>query len=166
MERILNIINGNLSFVILGLITVIGLLMILIIAILVSNRNLKKKYKIMMRGSNNISLEKLILENLNKIDEANERSKNAVEESKKVENEFKKSISKISVKRYKAFEDVGSDLSYSISMLDAKNNGVILTGIYSRHGSATYAKPIIDGKSTYNLSEEENNVLKESIDKK
>ena len=28
--------------------------------------------------------------------------------------------------RYKAFEDVGSDLSFSIALLDGNNNGVII----------------------------------------
>ena len=57
--------------------------------------------------------------------------------------------------RYKAFEDVGSDLSFSVAILDSYNDGIILTGIYSRHDSVTYAKPVDKGISRYELSEEE-----------
>ena len=67
------------------------------------------------------------------------------------------------MKRYKAFEDIGSDLSYSIAMLDGNNNGVIITSIYSRNESITYAKPIDNGISRYDLSEEENSVLHQAI---
>lgn len=34
--------------------------------------------------------------------------------------------------RYKVFENVGSDLSFFIVMLDDNNDGVILIGIYGR----------------------------------
>ena len=49
--------------------------------------------------------------------------------------------------------------------LDGNNDGVILTGIYGRNESTTYAKPIDKGISRYDLSEEENTVLKEAINK-
>ena len=67
--------------------------------------------------------------------------------------------------RYKAFEDVGSDLSFSVALLDGENNGVILTGIYGRDYSTTYAKPIDKGISRYDLSEEELHVLNAAMNK-
>lgn len=73
--------------------------------------------------------------------------------------------SKVSIVRYRAFEDVGSDLSYSIALLDNNNNGVILTGIYGRNESTTYAKPIDKGLSRYELSDEEKYVLKDAMNK-
>ena len=75
-------------------------------------------------------------------------------------------VKKIAIKRYKAFEDVGSDLSFSVAILDSYNDGIILTGIYSRQDSTTYAKPIDKGISIYNLSEEELCVLNEAINSK
>ena len=68
--------------------------------------------------------------------------------------------------RNKAFADVGSDLSFSIAILDSYNDGVIITGIYSRQDSITYAKPVDKGISRYELSEEETYVLNEAINKK
>ena len=68
---------------------------------------------------------------------------------------MKKCVQKVSIIRYKAFEDVGSDLSFSIALLDENNDGIILTGIYGRNESTTYAKPIDKGISRYDLSEEE-----------
>ena len=43
---------------------------------------------------------------------------------------------------------------------------IIITGIYSRHDSTTYAKPIDKGISRYELSEEELHVLNEAINSK
>ena len=60
---------------------------------------------------------------------------------------------------------MGSDLSFSVAILDAYNDGIILTGIYSRNDSTAYAKPIDKGISRYDLSEEETYVLNEAINK-
>ena len=68
---------------------------------------------------------------------------------------MKKSIQKVGIIRYNAYKDTGSDLSFTLALLDENNNGVVLNGIYSREMSNIYAKPIENGKSTYTLSDEE-----------
>ncbi len=62
---------------------------------------------------------------------------------------------KISIVRYNAFADVGSDQSFSIALLDERDNGITITGIYARESSSIYAKPIEAGQSKYALSTEE-----------
>lgn len=70
---------------------------------------------------------------------------------------------KIGIVRYNAYKDTGSDLSFALALLDEKNNGVVLNGIYSREMSNIYAKPIIDGKSTYILTSQENDAIYQAI---
>jgi hypothetical protein len=48
-------------------------------------------------------------------------------------------------------------------LLDNFNDGFVLTGIYGRNESYTYAKPISKGESKYPLSVEEELVLKRSL---
>ena len=84
----------------------------------------------------------------------------ALEENQQAMREqMKGCVQKVKLMRYNAFADTGSDLSYSLSLLDENNNGVVLSSIYGREDNRTYAKPIENGKSTYNLSEEEKKVL-------
>jgi len=66
---------------------------------------------------------------------------------------------KISIVRYNAFDDVGSDQSFSVAILDEFDNGITFTGIYARDSSSIYAKPIEAGKSRYALSKEEMQAL-------
>ncbi len=80
-------------------------------------------------------------------------------ESLKRENE--KSIQKLGIVRFNPFSNTGGDQSFSLALLDKKNNGTIITSFYSNEGSSVYAKPIENGKSTYILSDEE----KEAIEK-
>lgn len=147
--------------------SVITLLLFIISIILFSSvKKLEKKYKKMMRGVNNKNLEKALNDNLDNIEKALNRSEEAINECKSISNELKGCVNKVAIMRYKAFEDVGSDLSFSIAILDSYNDGVIITGIYSRHDSTTYAKPIDKGISRYELSEEELHVLNEAINSK
>ena len=165
MSNILNIINEYSGIIVIGLAIITLLLLITTIILLVSVNKVEKKYRKMMRGMNNKNLEEVINSNLDNIDVALNNSKEALASCGKIAEDLKLFVNKVAIMRYKAFADVGSDLSFSIAILDSYNDGVIITGIYSRHDSTTYAKPIDKGISRYDLSEEELHVLNEAINK-
>jgi len=79
-----------------------------------------------------------------------------------LERDLQRCIQKVGVVRYNAFDDVGSDLSFSIALLDDNDNGVVISGIYSRESSTTYAKKIVNGTSKNPLSAEELQAISES----
>ena len=79
---------------------------------------------------------------------------------------MKNCIQKIGIVRYNAFKDTGSDLSFALAMLDEKNNGVVLNGIYSREMSNIYAKPVENGVSKYTISDEEKEAIQRAIEDK
>lgn len=163
MNDIINIINEYSIFIVIGLGIITLLLFIMTIILLRSVNQLERKYRKMMRGVNNKNLEELINSNLDNIEKAVNNSEQALEQCKKITEDVKGCVNKVAIMRYKAFEDVGSDLSFSIAILDSYNDGVIITSIYSRQDSTTYAKPIDKGISRYDLSEEEIHVLNEAI---
>jgi hypothetical protein len=70
---------------------------------------------------------------------------------------------KVGVMRYNPFQEVGGAQSFSIALLDAKNNGFIITGLYTREGNRIFAKPIENGQSKYLLSDEEREAIKKAI---
>lgn len=74
-------------------------------------------------------------------------------------------IQKVEMIRYSAFDDVGGDLSYSIVLLDANNDGMVLTNIFGRNQSYSYSKSIKNGKSEHVLSEQEEVVLEKVLKK-
>lgn len=166
MESLINILNEYSVYIMIGLGIITILLFIVTMVLLSSVNKLEKKYRRMMRGINNTNLEHVINSNIDNIEKALKNSEDSLEQCKKISEEMKDCVNKVAIMRYKAFEDVGSDLSFSIAILDSHNDGVILTGIYSRHDSTTYAKPIDKGISRYDLSEEEIHVLNEAINSK
>lgn len=166
MENIINIINNYASLIMIGLLLITIILIIVTILLLSSVNKLERKYKRLMRGTTGKNLEELINSKLDEIEVSKEVSNEALGKCEELKNEMRKCVNKVAIMRYKAFEDVGSDLSFSIAILDDHNDGIILTGIYTRHDSTTYAKPIDKGISRYDLSEEEMHVLKEAINNK
>lgn len=165
MDILINTINELIPYLIVGMVIIIILLFIMVIVLFKAVGRIENKYRRLMKGTNNKNLEEILLERLNSIDEAKEISERALKECEKLEIKLKDCIQKVAIMRYKAFENVGSDLSFSIAMLDDKNDGVILTGIYGRQESTTYAKPIDKGISRYDLSDEELYVLNEASNK-
>jgi Protein of unknown function (DUF4446) len=73
------------------------------------------------------------------------------------------SIRRVALLRYDAFEDVGGRLSFSCALLDEHGAGVVLTSINGRQETRVYAKPVIDGTSTYNLSMEEGEAIRQAL---
>lgn len=76
-----------------------------------------------------------------------------------VEEELPYALSRIGMVRFNPFADTGSDLSFAVALLDRKDSGVVLTGLWGREEVRVYAKQIQDGKSTYPLSDEEQQAL-------
>jgi hypothetical protein len=68
-------------------------------------------------------------------------------------------IQGIGFKRYDAFDDIRGQQSFSLCLLDAHLNGVMITSIAGRTDSRSYAKPIREGRCEMAFSEEEAEVL-------
>ena len=165
LNTLINTINELAPYLIIGMTIIIILLFIMVIVLFKVIGRLETKYRRLMKGTNSKNLEEMLIERIDSIEETKEKSEKALNECERLEIKMKECIQKVAIMRYKAFEDVGSDLSFSIAMLDDKNDGVILTGIYGRQESTTYAKPIDKGISRYDLSEEELFVLNEASNK-
>lgn len=73
-------------------------------------------------------------------------------------------VQNVSLLRYDAFEDVGGRLSFSCALLDEHGTGVVLTSINGRQETRVYAKPISEGTSTYNLSTEEDEAIRQAME--
>jgi len=73
------------------------------------------------------------------------------------------SVRHVSLLRFDAFEDVGGRLSFSCAMLDDHGTGVVLTSINGRQETRVYAKPVTAGTSSYNLSTEEAEAIRQAM---
>jgi hypothetical protein len=75
-------------------------------------------------------------------------------------------LRKIGFRRFNPFHETGGNQSFILALLDSDNNGVILSSLHQRDVTRLYAKEIKNGNSEHKLSEEETEVLNETIKKK
>lgn len=57
--------------------------------------------------------------------------------------------------RYDALQEMSGQLSFSLALLNAQGDGIVLTSINGRAETRTYAKAVVAGKSAQPLSPEE-----------
>ncbi len=79
------------------------------------------------------------------------------------EQQIEGAVRHVGLVRYDAFEDVGGRLSFSCAMLDDHGSGVVMTSINGRQDTRVYAKPIAEGHSSYNLSIEEEEAIRQAL---
>lgn len=73
-----------------------------------------------------------------------------------------RSIQHTGLVRYDAFKELGGHLSFSLALMDARRDGVVLSVLNDRDGARAYAKPVTGGRSTHTLSEEEQRAIGEA----
>ncbi len=152
------------DYIIIALAAILLVLLILVIVNMVQMGRLKNRYEKMMSGKDGKSLEDNLIFRLEQIDElieanaANERNIDTI--FRKMKFDFQK----YSLVKYDAFEEMGGKLSFSLAMLNEKNDGYIINAVHSREGCYTYVKEIIDGNSIIALAEEEEQALKQAME--
>lgn len=145
----------------------VGLLIILLLLFIIMAARMnkvRKQYRTLMKGLKKANLEEVLFQYANDVRQLEAAVKQVVATHEQHQRELDLSCGPIGVVRYNAFPDAGSDLSFSIALLNREANGVVISSIFGREESRSYAKPIIAGASTYALSTEEKEAIQKAID--
>lgn len=151
--------NIDIAYFFIGFLVVILILMILVIVQISKFNKLNKKYQKFMQGRNAKSLEKDIMDlyedNKALMDLTDKNKKDIRVLYKKMESTFQK----CGVVKYDAFRQMGGKLSFSLALLNEKNDGFIINSVHSSDGCYSYTKEIKDGNCDITLGEEEKQAL-------
>lgn len=71
-----------------------------------------------------------------------------------------RAIRDLAVIRYDALHEMSGQLSFSVALLNAAGDGVVLSSINGRSETRTYAKVVLAGTGTQELSPEEEQVVR------
>ncbi len=152
--------------VIAALLALVVILLIITIVNAVHLKKLKERYRIFMSGKGAKSLEETLIKRLDQVDgllaanKENERNIAKLFEN----NQF--IFQKVGLVKYDAFSEMGGKLSFSVALLNEKNDGFIINAMHSREGCYTYIKEIIEGNSIIVLSEDEKKALDQAMNSK
>lgn len=138
---------------------VMVMLFILLLVNMAKTRKIRKKYDAFMQGKNAESLEDTLITRIQQMEELLESESRNRENIDKIFETLKCTFQKIGMVKYDAFHEMGGKLSFSLALLDQKNDGFIINAMHSREGCYTYIKEILDGNSIIVLAEEEKEAL-------
>ena len=139
-------------------------LLILVIYTMARLSTMNTRYREMMRGSKKEDLEGMLIQHIHEVEEVIATNARIIDENEAIRRFVRKTLVRVAMVRFRAFEDMGGDLSYAVAMLDANNDGVIFSSIFARADSRSYIKPIKGGSSEYPLTDEEKSVLQEAME--
>lgn len=111
---------------------------------------------------NGKTLDQLLEKYLQEVESTEDQMKKQNLRLEKVEGKLRKSVDRAELVRYNAFDNMGSDLSFALALLNQEGDGIVLSSINSREESRMYAKPVTAGQSTYPLSNEEKQALEKA----
>ena len=138
-------------------------LLILVVYTMVRLSTMRARYREMMRGSETEDIEGMLIQHIHEVEQVAATNAHILEENELIRQFLRKTLVRTAMVRFRAFEDMGGDLSYAVAMLDANNDGVIFSSIFARADSRSYIKPIKNGSSEYSLTDEEKGVLREAM---
>lgn len=95
-----------------------------------------------------------------------EKIKESFLKIKNLENISEKTIQKVNLVRFNPFGDIGGNQSFVIALLDNKNDGIVVSSLFSKEGNRVYSKAIKNGKSNNFLSVEEKQAISKAIGEK
>ena len=112
------------------------------------------------RGSAGGSLEAILDDHLRRVETFAAEVQAATQRTQALEQEARKAVQRVGLVRFNPFEDTGSNQSFALALLDADEDGVVLSSLHSRQATRLYAKPIAGGRSDAALSAEETEALR------
>lgn len=159
---------GNIDFAIplFVMLMFILILFVFVIVITIKYAKLNKKYNKFMDGKNGSSLEEEIVtlfEDVRFVKNAAEKNKKDIHQLYKLQ---EKNIQKIGMKKYDAFQQMGGQLSFCITLLDENNDGILMNSVHSTDGCYSYVKEIRKGTCTLPLGDEEIETLEMAMGEK
>lgn len=112
------------------------------------------------RGSNGTSLESVMRNLLKDHADYIEKHADLVKTVENINQRLMTSHRGFAMIRFNAFEHTGGNQSFCCGILDENGNGMLLSSLYSRERSNSFAKPIHNFTCELELTKEEQHVLK------
>ncbi len=125
---------------------------------------LQTHYNRLARGERGTTLSQVLNGLLGELKELKSRTAKVEEAVELLATEGNGHVQRIGVVRFNPFSDTGGAQSFTMAILDGKNDGVVMTSLYARSGNRWYVKQINDGRGKdIELSKEELSAIRQAI---
>ena len=159
------IITINGAYLIIGLTVLLIICFIMVISLLCKLKNLTKRYEDFMGGRDGRTMEEMIKSKLGEIEDIKLKSFKNGKDIAELFEKMEKTVCKVGLVKYDAFNEMGGKLSFALVLLNEHNTGLSMNSMHGPEGSYVYVKEIINGQSYIALGDEEQKALDIALDK-
>lgn len=118
-------------------------------------RAARRMYRTFMTGATGGNLESLLMSLGERTVRLEGDSLAQARNLRELEQKLPFAVQQVGLVRFNAYSDTGGEMSFALALLDAHGSGVVISSLYGRAEARVYAKPIVEGQSTFPLSGEE-----------
>ena len=152
------------------IVIVISVLLVTAIALIVylywRTRRIESDYELLIRDTEGHNFVQIVSDNIEQVDALLHEVDRLSEQYAQVLRRVAGAVQHVGVVRFDAFRDLGGLLSFAVALLDDRGNGLVFSSIYGRSESRTYAKPVVERSSSYELSPEEKEAIRLAMQSK
>ena len=164
MADLNRLVSDNLALVV----GVIGLvvLILLVLAVVQSLRlgRATRAYRELVRGGDGGNLHGILDGHIGRVEHMSARLEQVNELQTYLEQRTRGALQHIGLVRFNPFEDTGGDQSFAIALLDDRRDGIVLSSLHGRAYTRIFSKPVENGGSRHNLSDEEAQAIKIAVE--
>lgn len=150
--------------IIVALAAAVILLLVWVALLQRSEARLRLRLRRVLTGGESTSLDQILDQQSQRLDGLSGRVDALNKLHRELEAITQRAIQKVGVIRYNPFADAGGDQSFAIALLDAEGSGLVVSSLHSRTETRVFAKPVRAGRSTYPLSDEEQQAVKKALE--
>ena len=151
-----------------GILALVGLILALLALVIASRASRNTSYPlpelpVSTTLVDDPALDQILSTQMQRLDAAANDIQGLTTRIKSVESSGRSAVQHAGLVRFNPFrEDTGGNLSFALALLDADDNGIVLSSLHSRQTTRVYIKAITDGQPDQTLSDEENRALRQA----
>lgn len=149
---------------VIGLAVLLIIVLILVIGLYNKLGKFKKSYLALQTLVSGENLDTLLKENLQRMDRLGSELTDCKKRLDRLEIKSRGVTDQSALIRFNAFENMGSDLSFSLALVNQEGSGFVLSSMNSREESRVYAKPVQQKESSYPLTKEEREAINKALE--
>ena len=158
VSQLNNFVSTHLGVI--GAVIVVGcvVLVLMILMLFIQSRRialLSERLDDLTQGADGQSLEGVLATHLDTVMRVGRDLDELMARTAVLEGGARLHFGRLGLVRFNPFDDTGGNQSFALAMLDANNDGFVISSLHSRTGTRVYAKAVFDGQAETALGAEE-----------
>ncbi len=162
MDEVFKILTQHSSEILLFLLLTVIVMAIFVVRMASTQNRSQQRWRTLLSGTNGDNLEKMLYDHLRERLRMEEEIEALRNRAKDLERRLNENKGHLGLVRFDAFDDVSGNQSFALALYDDQGNGAVLNSIVGRSDCRVYCKPLLNGRSERDLSQEEQRAIREA----